>query len=228
MHVKLMVFHMIENSSRFEPNHRSRVGCSVIIGTYGDIAWYYQARSLAGKVTQGQYVPPHEVICVHADTLAEARNEGANRARTDWLIFLDADDELDPMYCYEMMRIESGALRRPSVLGFMDGRQLDPEPVLGSRYPLLQRNFLIIGTMVNRDIFMSVGGFDDEYPCLEDWELWLKCVCYGDADIVDCPKAIYKINTPTDGRNGHPDQDQIAKKIRRKYATVWQAVKNRS
>lgn len=213
---------MIEFSQRIIPTG-SRVGCSVIISTYGASDWYSRAFALAKTVAHGQYVPPHEIIVAHGETLAEARNFGGERAETDWLVFLDADDDLDPMYCYEMMQLEQGEIRRPSVLGFKNGERLDPEPVIGPRYPLVQRNFLIIGCMVNRDIFRSVGGFDPKLPCLEDWDLWLRCVCYGEAEIVDCPKAIYHIHTPENGRNSHPKSHEVAKNIRRKYATVYRA-----
>lgn len=209
-----------------QPTDRPRVNCSVVIATFGANSFWLVARDLAWKIIDSQYIPPHEVICVHGETLAEARNYGAEVAETDWLIFLDADDDLDPLYCYEMMQGE-GDIRRPSVIGFQQeeyGRvYIDPEPVMGSRYPLIQRNFLIVGCMVNRDIFLHVGGFD-EWPVLEDWAMWLKCVCFGDASIEDVPKAIYRIND-NHGRNKHPDIDKVAKKIRSRYSAAYLARK---
>lgn len=89
---------------------------SVIIGTYGSSKWYDLAWSrahpsvdltdepvpLVSRNTGEYYWPSTEIIVVHQETLAIARNEGAARAANPWLCFLDADDELTPGYLAAM------------------------------------------------------------------------------------------------------------------------------
>jgi hypothetical protein len=57
--------------------------------------------------------------------------------------------------------------------------------------PLRQANWLVIGTLVHRDLFWEVGGFPEAEHGLEDWALWSKCVRAG-AEIVKVPDAIYR------------------------------------
>ncbi len=57
--------------------------------------------------------------------------------------------------------------------------------------PLRQANWLVVGTLIHRDLFWEVGGFP-EYPHgLEDWALWSKCIRVG-ASIVKVPDAVYR------------------------------------
>lgn len=140
-----------------------------------------------------------EVLRSHASTLQDARNNGAEEATGEWLVFLDADDELDVGYV-EAMLDGDGDIRQPSTLGIVDG-QPDDYPVLIPRRNLLEANFLVIGSMVRRSLFLDVGGFDD-YPILEDWGLWLKLWIEG-AQIGSAPEAIYRVHVNQHGRNNH-------------------------
>jgi GT2 family glycosyltransferase len=52
-------------------------------------------------------------------------------------------------------------------------------------------NWMVIGTMISRDLFWQVGGFP-EYPHgFEDWAVWSKCFRLG-AKIVRVPDAVYR------------------------------------
>jgi glycosyltransferase involved in cell wall biosynthesis len=117
-----------------------------------------------------------------------ARNAGWQRAATDAIAFLDADDLLLP-----------GALEaRRGLLGggdagwaHTDGWLQDTEgrrqrfsaayPADGKRRAgrvlpaLLSRNFISTsGTIVRRDALEQVGGFDEALRFMEDWDLWLR------------------------------------------------------
>lgn len=169
---------------------------SIVIGTYGDRDLWASISQRAFDSAAAQTVSA-EVIRSHGDTLQEARNYGAEEATGEWLIFLDADDELDSRYVEAMLRAE-GDIRQPSTLGIEDGVP-DEFSVLIPRRNLLEANFLVIGSMVRRNLFLEVGGFDD-YPILEDWALWLKLWVNG-ATIGAAPDAIYKVHVNRDGRN---------------------------
>lgn len=186
---------------------------SVIIGTFGDEQHWGELANRAAKSAFAQTVKPFEVIHYHRDSLAEARNDGARDATGDWLLFLDADDELDGKFIEAMTHRANGLpdgdrwLLQPATLGVVDGRE-DPFPVVIERKPILDGNYLVISTLVKRSLFLEAGGFED-WPLYEDWDLWLRCWSLG-AQSVEVPDAIYRINVNPNGRNLPPRDKQIA------------------
>ncbi len=170
---------------------------SVIIATYGDHEWYELALKRAHpSIALGdntQVVGCHDAL----GTIASARNEGAKDAWGDWLCFLDADDELAPGYVGAMERAleREGAdgnqrlLLTPAVSIVRNGRA--GPATFFKEVPLRQANWLVIGTLVHRDLFWEVGGFPEAEHGLEDWALWSKCVRAG-AKIVKVPDAVYR------------------------------------
>lgn len=172
---------------------------TVIIPIYGDLdAWRTKALRAAWSATN-QSVAPASVVVSEAATLATARNQAAADATTEWLVFLDADDELDGRYI-EMMLAGTGHVRQPSTLGITD-RVEDDAPVLIPPHPggLLTGNHIVIGAMIRRDLFDMVGGFR-ELPAAEDWDLWIRCYLTG-ARITTCPDAVYRVHVSAGSRN---------------------------
>lgn len=198
---------------------------SVIIGTYGDIGHWAELAARAHLSAEAQTREPVDIIWEHADNLHGARNLGAEKARGDILIFLDADDELDPNYLEAMyLAANNVALRadrftflyQPATLGIVDGKE-DSEPVLIPERPLDTGNFMVIGTGVERELFNKVGGFYD-WPIYEDWCLWIRCYLAG-AGFVKVPDAVYKVHVNQQGRNSQERrlQVQMFNQIRNRY-----------
>lgn len=180
---------------------------SVVVGTFGDEAVWEPLAQRATKSAHWQTTLPHEVLHVHGDTLAGARNEGAEIVSGDWLLFLDADDELDAEYIEAMtsaiwrVMARSDArdfLLQPATLGIV-GDRVDPEPVVIPQCRLAEGNYMVIGTLVARDQFLRVGGFR-ELPVAEDWDLWCRCRIDG-AVTVPVPAAIYRVHVNEQSRN---------------------------
>jgi GT2 family glycosyltransferase len=177
----------------------------IVTGTYGDReAW-------APLVRRAQRSCDRQSACnwswrwVHRNSLQSARNEGAVAAaaeKSNWLVFLDADDELDIDYVAAMTRAAQAAggacILRPATLGVANGIE-DPAPVLIPRRDLRDGNFIVIAAMIPTEHFLAVGGFDG-YPVLEDWALWLKLTDAG-LNVVDVPEAVYRIHVRPDSRN---------------------------
>lgn len=202
---------------------------AVVVGTYGDPKWHTRACDLVEQVHSCQTVQPQVAIAIHADTLQEARTMGVWGTFGSHVIFLDADDELDPEFIAKMNdRIHENApkniIYRPSIRGFRldeNGERtwLDPEPLMFERHPLLTRNYLPIGSMISRAAFLRSEGFGD-WECLEDWAFWLQLVTNMDAVVEDVPEAVYLINDDHT-RNQHPDINRIANQIRATYKWAY-------
>ena len=165
---------------------------TICIATYGDKEWEEMALTRALPSVKDF---PCEVLVGHDSdgTIASVRNGLAERAMGEWLCFLDADDELDAGYLAAMelavSRNEGKVLLTPAVQKFNKGR-IQGRPTFYPEVDLKIANWLVVGTLVQTDLFLSVGGFG-EYPHgFEDWSLWAKCAKMG-ARVVKVPRAIY-------------------------------------
>lgn len=201
------------------------VNFSVIIGTYGNLDDWAALAARAHQSAEVQTVAPVDIIWEHADSLQEARNNGAAKARGDHLVFLDADDELDPGYLAAMSEavwrntVRSDCktfLYQPATLGIVDGRE-DAEAVMIPERKLDTGNFMVIGTVVEKWMFDYVGGFYD-WPIYEDWCLWIRCHQAG-AGFVKVPEAVYRVNVNMASRNNADRSVQVKyfNMIRGKY-----------
>lgn len=173
---------------------------TVCIGTFGDNSW----RNLA----QDRAIPSAQTpaIHVHAANLHSARNEAAAQADTEWLCFLDADDELAPGY-FEAMEQGTADLRGPAVRYVVNGRTRALK--VWPKKDLKTGNHLVIGTLIRKKLFDQVGGFKD-YPLYEDWDLWLRCDLAG-ASNETIAEAIYIAHVRTDSRNRAPGRKERLK-----------------
>jgi len=117
-----------------------------------------------------------------------ARNSGISRARGEYVAFLDSDDEWFP----EKLAEDVAAFSRPGVGLVYCGKELvDPDGrVLLRRIPSLEgelyRQLLahdFIGSCsrvaVRRDILEAIGGFDENLPARQDWDLWVRAAKLG-------------------------------------------------
>jgi glycosyltransferase involved in cell wall biosynthesis len=192
---------------------------SIIIASYGDDHYRRLAeqRAYPSAITQGC-----EVILHHDEgtKIHEARNNAAARASGEWLCFLDADDELEPGYMDAMMQ-SSGDLRYPKVRYVMRQTEpLRPAVELRKRH-LLEGNYMVIGTMLRRELFNRVGGFD-EFRSWEDWCLWIKCWMAG-AESQLCPNAVYRSYVNPTGRCIVSDPAQLHAEIVNHYKSTARA-----
>jgi GT2 family glycosyltransferase len=229
-----------------------RVSC--VVATYGAQQW-----ARRGRIALDSAVGFAEAFSLHLDggNLALARNTAAAAAECEWLCFLDADDELSPgfldamklaLHAYKWgsltdVQTESGS--RPTRLGELlppallvpAVQYLDPAGVpLGEpAIPDWDRNLYdvncaVVGTLVPRTLFASVGGFDERWAAYEDWELWLRCVRAG-ARLVPVPAAVYRARAALGSRNRQARTvlDGAYKSIRAEHAdvpaSVWAAAK---
>lgn len=179
---------------------------TVVVATFGGPEWQ--------QLAQERAIPSVDVpvITAHAGTLHEARNLGLEDVHTEWVCFLDADDELTAGY-FDAMAQGVADVRAPAVSYVRNSR---PRPayvpkVAGHNHGctadcLLQGNWLIVGSVARTDLIREVGGWRD-FAWSEDWDLWLRCHLAG-ASIEAIPDAVYRAHVRDDSRNRAPSQDE--------------------
>ncbi len=134
-----------------------------------------------------------------------ARNVGVNLANTEWVLFMDADDVAEP----DLIKMELEQIRKlinlwqeevvlaypacsiisasgESIPGIHQSKQVGHEEILGYQFV---RNQIITtsGTLVKKQIFQRVNGFDESIRYSEDWDLWLRMAAQGGFAYIDQP-----------------------------------------
>ncbi len=135
-------------------------------------------------------VPPgvHDVLLRTpvARGAPHARNRGARQAAGEWLTFLDDDDTFFPHKIEAVKQVimenpDADVIYHPAEIHLVREKaryrsgttDLNKGP--GALRQLLVRN-VVGGTsmaVVKRSAFLKAGGFDEEMPALQDWELWI-------------------------------------------------------
>ncbi len=157
---------------------------TICIASHGSSRWQRLAENRALPSAEAQGVP---VLIWHhpTETRAHVRNTLANRAETDYLIFLDADDELEPGYVEGFERILKMSMRSPwgpllvPAVSYVELSE-KKEPMFWPVPDLDGGNWIVVGAGVERDLFQLVGGWRtltgtgvlNEY---DDWDLWIRC-----------------------------------------------------
>lgn len=186
---------------------------TVAVATFGNRSWMDLADERAIPSVERLGVP---WVYEHGDELHEARNAALAKVCTEWVCFLDADDELEPGF-FDAMDTVDAHLRGPSVRYVTPGGRTSPVmPRVPGHHPhdctadcLIEGNWLVIGTVAPTELLEKVGGFRD-FPLYEDWDLWLRCYFTG-ATVAAVPQAVYRAHVRAGSRNRAPSRhDRLA------------------
>lgn len=134
-------------------------------------------KEVLGKLTG------HTVLHKNNGGLASARNAGIAASKSDFLLFLDADNLLTDGYLTKGIKIlqqqpevdivygESEFFGNEGGLWFTKAFNLQT---------LMSFNYIDACTLVRKRLFDDIGGFDENMPVMgmEDWEMWLRASFY--------------------------------------------------
>ncbi len=139
---------------------------------------------------------------------AAARNRGAAMAQCEYLAFLDSDDLWAPRKLVRQLAYMRAhpqfPLAQTQECWIRNGRRVNPGlrhiKRAGDIFEPSLRTCLVSpsAVMMRRDLFHEMGGFDEELPACEDYDLWLRILCRYQAGLLD--------EALVTRRAGHPDQ----------------------
>ncbi len=180
--------------------------------------------------------------------VAAARNRGASvLPDADYLLFLDADDILEPTALEVLLRElekrpeapaahgyaaainrESRLIGRndfecvsPQRLCLRDGRIARTTSLDPTSFFTLAVNNSVVSSgavLIRRNFFDRVGGYDLSYRCVEDWDLWLRLSTIADFVYVDSRVLRYRITGASMSAN-HYRQSIGIQRVRRRIMT---------
>lgn len=115
-------------------------------------------------------------------TIGPCRNAGLAATKSPNIVFMDADDVMPAGYIKGLFDAlnENGraAVAYPQHKCF--GIRNDVGTFLPyNRDELLRVNYIVSCSMVKRAAVEAVGGWDEQLPCYQDWDLWLRIGAQG-------------------------------------------------
>ena len=167
-------------------------------------------------------------ICAVSHPVAMGRacaaNVGVKLAQGAWIALLDDDDLFLP---HHLATLGTALAKTPAELAHAACRLLRPdrEEVIGSpvdRAALLLANSIpTCATLVSRAAILAVGGFDEELPFLEDWDLWIRLAQRSPFVFVDQVTSVYRAGPASIGGGMAAERWQAMEKL---FAKHWELV----
>ncbi len=159
-------------------------------------------------IIANSYAPRVRIVSQKNQGPSTARNAGVQAASSDFVAFLDADDQWLPtktavqleairsnpgaVVCYTSLLLNHSEIDHPD-----ESQIIQPAPPtvdLRDRLRLGNPGILPSCVMLSRAAFLRVGGFPPHLTIGEDWALWLRLIALGPFCVVDEPLTRYRVS----------------------------------
>ncbi len=140
--------------------------------------------------------------------VSSARNQAAKLCQSPWLAFLDSDDEWLAEKLEKQMNLAKKEPHLPLIhsneLWVRRGVRVNPMRKHQKQGGRIFRQCLPLccispsTSLIQRDLFLELGGFREDFPVCEDYELWLRICAQWDVGYIEEPLIIKY--------GGHEDQ----------------------
>ncbi len=150
------------------------------------------------------------IIYIHQPNqgVSAARNRGIAAASGDLIAFLDSDDYWLPGKLSEQVAFfkahPEALICQTEEIWIRNGRRVNPrrrhkKPAGNIFIPSLELCLVSpSAVMAKKALFAEIGGFDEDLPACEDYDLWLRVSCRYPVHLIQTPLIVKK--------GGHADQ----------------------
>lgn len=175
----------------------------ILCATFGDNTWIDRAHTHALPTAEGQAPTRH----LHGPSLHVTRNRLVETSTADYLVFVDADDQLAPGYIdaiRDLYNVSKGQPTKPRdrlykpAVQYIDADGTEKPPRMLPWKLITQGNHLVIGTAVHREMAAKV--LFQDWPLYEDWDFWWRCMEAG-GKVTAATGAVYRYFLSPDSRN---------------------------
>lgn len=151
------------------------------------------------------------------EPLGHARNVAVSHARGKYIAFLDCDDLFEPSKLSKQLEVmnRKNPNGRRMAMAYCDSMRIDKKGnniapfscdhqlYHGDVYVYLMREcFIAMSTcFIDREVLEQVGGFNESYGQVEDWDLWLKIARKYDIALVNESLAKTRVHSGNLSRN---------------------------
>ncbi|RQS10340.1 glycosyltransferase [Burkholderia sp. Bp9002] len=186
-----------------------------------------------------QGIHPNVQIVLNEENkgISRTQNEAVERARGEYVAFVDCDDALAPAALATVMRVLESQPEIDYV--FTDRFDIDERGEVVRRadyggYPSISfrgaqniKDDLLDGMIashlkvIRRDAYLTAGGSDDLFSGIQDWELALKIAEFGKFHYLHEPLYRHRIHTRSVTSSDSVGQFRKTNIVRRRFAARW-------
>ncbi|MFE5947949.1 glycosyltransferase family 2 protein [Streptomyces sp. NPDC056480] len=151
--------------------------------------------------------------------VSAARNTGIRAARGRYILPLDADDMIAPAMLERTEAVLDAspgiAVVSTDLLVFTDDR-LPPQRMSlppFDRERMTQQLIMFYCSLYRREVWQTVGGYDESMTAGEDWDFWVACVEHG-FDARHIPEALFGARNKDSGLHVESAENDLAIRAR--------------